>query len=274
METINIETKICNKCNIEKPIIDFNIKKSMCKLCEKEYKREYYLKNRDKVLKKVLEYRENNKEKVLETSRKYKRNNRQLLRDKAKVYYYEHREELKGTRLEYKREYNKKYYEDNKDDLKAKKKQYAKDNADKLKEKRKIYEANNRKKIQETHRKYLRGYNKTRKEKDPLFKIIIQVRSLVSASFTRRGYTKRSHTYEILGTDYNTFYNHLMKTFKKNYGYEWDGKEDVHIDHIKPLATAKTEEEIIKLCYYKNLQLLKAKDNLEKNDKIDWKLKS
>lgn len=40
METINIETKICNKCNIEKTIIDFNIKKSMCKLCEKEYKTE------------------------------------------------------------------------------------------------------------------------------------------------------------------------------------------------------------------------------------------
>ena len=61
---------------------------------------------------------------------------------------------------------------------------------------------------------------------------------------------------------------HLYKTFFANYGYEYDGKEDVHIDHIVPLATANTEEEVIKLCHYTNLQLLKAKDNLEKGCKM------
>ena len=65
---------------------------------------------------------------------------------------------------------------------------------------------------------------------------------------------------------------HLLQTFKSNYGYEWDKKEPVHIDHITPLAIAKTEEDIIKLCHYTNLQLLKAKDNLQKNSKLDWRL--
>ena len=65
---------------------------------------------------------------------------------------------------------------------------------------------------------------------------------------------------------------HLLQTFKSNYGYEWDKVEPVHIDHIIPLATAKTEEDIIKLCHYTNLQLLKAKDNLRKNAKNDWRL--
>lgn len=46
----------------------------------------------------------------------------------------------------------------------------------------------------------------------------------------------------------------------------------VHIDHIIPLATAKTEEDVIKLCHYTNLQLLKGEDNLSKGDKLDWKL--
>ena len=48
----------------------------------------------------------------------------------------------------------------------------------------------------------------------------------------------------------------------------------MHIDHIIPLCTVNTKEEIIKLCHYSNLQLLKAKDNLEKKDKLEWELKN
>ncbi len=66
----------------------------------------------------------------------------------------------------------------------------------------------------------------------------------------------------------------LLETFKENYGYEWDGKEEVHIDHIIPLAIAETEEDVYELCYYENLQLLKAKDNLKKHDKLDYKIES
>ena len=35
----------------------------------------------------------------------------------------------------------------------------------------------------------------------------------------------------------------------------------------------KTEDEVIKLCYYTNLQLLRAQDNLEKHDRLDWKVR-
>ena len=42
------------------------------------------------------------------------------------------------------------------------------------------------------------------------------------------------------------------------------------IDHIKPIATAKTEQDVIDLCHYTNLQMLKPEDNLAKSDKEGW----
>ena len=87
-----------------------------------------------------------------------------------------------------------------------------------------------------------------------------------------RGYPKNTHTYEIIGCDYNTLWEHLKDSWLKNYGTEWNG-EEYHIDHIVPLATARTEQDVIRLCHYTNLQMLKPEDNLEKRDKLDWTIK-
>jgi len=82
----------------------------------------------------------------------------------------------------------------------------------------------------------------------------------------RRGYTKRSRTAQLLGADFNTVINHLIKTAIDTYGYYTDIK-DYHIDHIMPCSSATTEEELIKLQHYTNLQLLTPEDNFKKSDK-------
>ena len=111
-----------------------------------------------------------------------------------------------------------------------------------------------------------------RKKKDKMFKLKCQIRCLLWNSFNKKNKNKLIKNEKILGCNTYYFTKYLLQTFKNNYGYEWDGKEKVHIDHIIPLKTAQTEKEIIELCNYKNLQLLKEVDNLRKKDKLKWEL--
>ena len=41
-----------------------------------------------------------------------------------------------------------------------------------------------------------------------------------------------------------------------------------HIDHIIPLASATSLDDIIRLCHYTNLQPLWCKENLKKSNKL------
>jgi hypothetical protein len=50
----------------------------------------------------------------------------------------------------------------------------------------------------------------------------------------------------------------------------WDNYGVWVIDHIVPLATANTENEVIKLSHYSNLQPLWETENRDKWDKLDW----
>jgi len=47
-------------------------------------------------------------------------------------------------------------------------------------------------------------------------------------------------------------------------GMSWENRSEWHIDHIIPLSSAKTKDELYKLCHYENLQPLWVEDNLKK----------
>ncbi len=74
--------KICNSCFIEKSIEEFNKNKKRkdglqvnCRSCCKKYKILYYLKNKDKILKKSKKYYKNNKEEILKRVKNWSENN-------------------------------------------------------------------------------------------------------------------------------------------------------------------------------------------------------
>ena len=95
---------------------------------------------------------------------------------------------------------------------------------------------------------------------------------MIATCFKRKKYKKNNKSEKIIGCELEFFINYLLNTFKSNYGYDWNGIEKVSIDHIIPLSIAKNEEDVIKLCHYTNLQLLKTQDNLKKSNKLNWEL--
>ena len=131
------------------------------------------------------------------------------------------------------------------------------------------------KRYREKHREELNKKQLQRKENNPIYKLKCNLRGMIKNSFRRRGFKKKQKGEEIYGCTVNELIEHLIKTYEKNYNEKWDWKylKNVHVDHIIPLATANTEKDVIKLCHYTNLQLLKAKDNLEKRDGLEWGLK-
>ena len=191
--------KKCNVCNLEKEISLFDKRndtkdgrRNDCKKCRSEKSKEYYDKNKDRIL---------------------------LSIDKER-------------KRKYDSEYRKVYYLKNKDKI------------------------NN----------YLRKYYHKIKE-NPLKRMEINVRSRIRASFSVSKWNKNNKTKEILGCSYEELFLHIQSKFTD--GMTWDkiGSE-IHIDHIVPISSAKTEEDIIKLNHYTNLQPLWAKDNLIKSNKI------
>ena len=79
--------------------------------------------------------------------------------------------------------------------------------------------------------------------------------------------SKKNKTFDIVGCSPEFLKQHLEKQFTEGMCWELLGQH-IHIDHIIPLSSAKTEDELYKLCHYENLQPLWAEDNLKKSNKI------
>jgi hypothetical protein len=110
----------------------------------------------------------------------------------------------------------------------------------------------------------LNYHNKKYKE-DPLYRLQCIVRNNVTR-YLKNGKNKK--TEQIIGCTWLEFQDHIEKQFTE--GMTWDNQGSWHLDHIIPLASANTEEEIYKLNHYTNFQPLWAEDNYKKGSKILW----
>lgn len=152
-------------------------------------------------------------------------------------------------------------------------KQYRINNSEKYKEYNIEYYKKNKDKVNKQKLEYF----KTKYKTNELFRLSENIRRGISLSFKKNGFTKNSRTNEILGCSYEEFKQHLESLWQPwmnwdNYGlyngelnYGWD------IDHITPSSSCETEEDIIKLNHYTNLQPLCSKINRDiKRNKVDY----
>jgi hypothetical protein len=112
-----------------------------------------------------------------------------------------------------------------------------------------------------------KNYVKIRSETDMVFKMKLSARKLISSSFRHSSFTKNSKTSIILGCSFEEFKLYIEKQFEP--WMNWDNKGLYNgeldygwdIDHRIPLSSAETEEDIIRLNHYTNLQPLCSKVN-------------
>jgi len=238
-----MKTKTCSKCKVDKDLTAFHKLKSskdglfgQCKICRNSYykdKKEYYKK-------KANVHRSLNKEYYKNQGKFYRENNREEIRRKKSQ-----------------------YYKKNKVEIQEKNKKYTKKNSKEIKKYQKEYRKN-----KEHDAVYFRNYKKERCSKDKKFKFRERLRSNILHSFRRAcngKYAKTSKTLKIIGCDFEFFIEYIKNQFQK--GMTLDNHGKWHLDHIIPISSAKTEEEIIKLNHYTNFQPLWAEDNLKKGTK-------
>ena len=218
------ETKICNICNLEKEISCFNKSSKSkdghqvrCKTCVSEYNKLRYLNNPNIVKERAKNWKENNLER---------------------------RKEIANNHA------NKKYRENIAVSRAKNRKQKKKELENKTDEEKKLfYKKNN-----DNRRK--------RCENNPLDKLKHAIRSTISNSISKRGYKKKSKSFQILGCSYEEFKNYIESRFESwmtwtNYAlYNGELNHGWDIDHITPLSSGKSEEEVLRLNHYTNLQPL------------------
>lgn len=108
-------------------------------------------------------------------------------------------------------------------------------------------------------------YQKNRKESDPIYNFMVKTRSRLRGAVKN----KTSRTEELLGCSGEYAFEYLVSQFTDDMSIESFLKGDIHIDHIRPIASYDMENpDHVKECFhYTNLQPLWASDNLIKGAK-------
>ena|SRR3990167_4865718 len=160
------------------------------------------------------------------------------------------------------RQQQKDYHLANIEERRKKNCEYAK----KRKNKKQKYDIEYRKKNAKKIDARVYQWRVNRMKKEPFFRFKERLKVRIYHAFKAVGMNKSRHSKDLLGGTLEEIRKHIEMKFADEMTWENYGKW--HADHIIPLIAGKTEDEMIKLCHYTNLQPLWAIDNLRKGKKV------
>lgn len=252
--------KACSQCGELKDHSGFSKNKnskdglqSSCKSCQKNA----YKLNKERKLEYQKAYYRSNKKQILEYNKKYRIENYESLSAKWKSYY--------DLNKEYISKYKRDHYQSNRENILDYQKKYRESNKDKISAFKKSYYIYNKKSIVNKYKIY--RYNKIKT--DPLYRSICNLRSRLNKFCRAASLDKKFHTMDSVGLSTHEFKLYIESLFVN--GMSWDnygkGDDKWSIDHIKPLRTAKTIDDVYTLNHYTNLQPLWNPQNFSKGGK-------
>jgi hypothetical protein len=166
------------------------------------------------------------------------------------------------------RETSRKWREKNPEKERENARNWQKQNKEKNLERIRAWQKQNSERVRELGRKrYIR-----RKSTNPLFQLSGALRARIYDAFRRIRTVKPTGIENILGTTVRETKAHIESQFQP--GMSWENYGKWHVDHVIPLASAKTAEELVSLCHHLNLQPLWASDNIRKGAKMPDQLKT
>jgi hypothetical protein len=138
------------------------------------------------------------------------------------------------------------------------------------KEHRKEYLKEYREKNIDDIRKTKRDYERNRKARDPLYKLITNFRTAIWTVLKESNVDKYGHYFDILQYTPEELIVHLEKQFKDD--MTWDNYGIWHVDHKLPITSFDIQEmgdeEFMKCWCLDNLQPMWGEENIRKSNKI------
>jgi hypothetical protein len=158
-----------------------------------------------------------------------------------------------------------KWQSGNKDKVRASQKRYDERHPDKARERKERHD----KKYPEQVRARKRRYTNKRMKEDPVFNYLMNIRKK-TREYAFKKYTHTGNEFfKIIGIDIKGFREYIQRKFEEGMSWDNHGIDTWHIDHIIPLSSAKTIEEVEKLSHYTNLQPLWKEENETKGNKTE-----
>lgn len=239
-----IETKLgfkhCSSCREEKPKQDFYLSRIRkdgldyhCKTCRLQINQTYVDTHPDRVKKQHALYYANNQEAILSKCSQQYEENRDAILSAGRV-----------------------RYQNNKELVLMQHKAWRHLNPLYMKEYRKV------------NRDSLNAKVKDRFKRDPIWKMSCLLRVRLCHVLKQKAFRRTTKFSQYIGCTPEELRAHIEKQFQA--GMTWGNHtlRGWHVDHIIPLDSASSIEELYERCHYTNLQPLWAMDNIRKGNKL------